>query len=124
MRGGREERPLSAGPIKERTDMKRCAVTRLLTLLIAACLVLSLFGCAPKTDESQPASEPASTSQTPEDSKDDAAEDPAAVSESQPAAEEEKAEPAEEEKQAMTEQVLVSPWRTGSLAAIAWVLVI
>lgn len=85
--------------------MKRCAMTRLLTLLIAACLVLSLFGCTPKTDESQSASEPSSVTQTPEDSNDDTDKEPAAASESQPAAEEEKTEPTEEDKQAMTEQV-------------------
>lgn len=86
--------------------MKRRTMSRLAAILLAAGLSLALFGCAPKTYDSQPASDPAASAdtQTPEASSGDTAKEPAASSESQPAAEEDKAEAAEEDKPALTEQ--------------------
>lgn len=86
--------------------MKRRTMSRLAALLLAAGLSLALFGCTPKTDESQPASDPAASAdtQTPEASSDDTAQEPAS-SDSQPASQEDEATPAEEEKQAVTEKV-------------------
>lgn len=86
--------------------MKRRTMSRLAALLLAAGLSLALFGCTPKTDDSQPASDLAASTdtQTPEASSDDTAQEPAAASDSQPAAQEDKAAPTEEEKQAVTEK--------------------
>lgn len=86
--------------------MKRRTMSRLAALLLAAGLSLALFGCTPKTDESQPASDPTASAdtQTPEASSDDTAQEPAS-SDSQPASQEDEATPAEEEKQAVTEKV-------------------
>lgn len=87
--------------------MKRRTMSRLAALLLAAGLSLALFGCTPKTDDSQPASDPAASTdtQTPEASSDDTAQEPAAPSDSQPAAKEDEAVPTDEEKQAVTEKV-------------------
>lgn len=87
--------------------MQRRTMSRLAALLLAAGLALALFGCAPKTTDTQSAADPATAAetQTPEASSGDTAKEPAAASDSQPAAREDEAAPTEEEKQAVTEKV-------------------
>lgn len=86
--------------------MKHRIVSRLAALFLVSSLALGLFGCAPKTEDAQTASDPAAAveTQTPEASSDDTAQEPSS-SASQPVSQEENAEPAEEEKQELKEQL-------------------
>ena len=86
--------------------MKKRIMSYLVALCLAAGLALTLFGCAPQSQDTQSAPEPAvsTQSQTPEASSDDTAQEPSS-SASQPVAQKENAEPAEEEKQELKEQL-------------------
>lgn len=86
--------------------MKHRIVSRLAALCLAAGLALGLFGCAPKTEDAQTASDPATAveTQTPEASSDDTAQQPSSAT-PQPVSQEENVEPTEEEEQALKEQL-------------------
>ena len=87
--------------------MKHRILSRFAALFLAVGLALALFGCVPKTDDSQPATDPAAAAetQTPEASSAEPAQEPATSSDSHPAAEEDQADPTAEEKQALSEKV-------------------